>query len=167
MSNRMMTISAQVACAFFRSRSQVSGAKWSSPSTNRMYSPVACAIPQFRADTTPPFVLWMATIRESVRAYRSIIRDESSVLPSSTTMISISFRVWPIIESRHFPIYCSILYTGTMTDTLGCIFSEILYRIFFWSGGRFCISIFWADSSKYRFYRGSFSNSRNTDGFAG
>lgn len=41
--------------------------------------------------------------------------------PSSTTKISISFNVWLITLSMHSEMNSSPLYTGIITETLGCV----------------------------------------------
>ena len=66
----------------------ISGSIESSPSSQQIYDPVTASRHAFLAVWIPPFSLWIALILLSLSAYSSMIREDESVDPSSTMMIS-------------------------------------------------------------------------------
>jgi hypothetical protein len=91
------------------SSSYADRATMSSLSAKVMYSPVACAVPVFRAGPSPWFGWWTSLKRGSLSAYAFAITVLPSGEPSSTMMTSRSRMVCLAMDSRQASIYGSTL----------------------------------------------------------
>ena len=77
-------------------------------------------MPIFRALDSPRISVEIGFIRLSPAASASSTSHVLSVDPFSTTMISISRNVLPVMESMHRSMYAEPLYTGTITLIIPC-----------------------------------------------